>query len=421
MHTKRRWGAMLVSPYKPGGTPRHLAGRERELQAIRDYLAPVIAYGEKADAQMVLHGPRGIGKTSVMAAAAEEARATGFLVAWTSCRRQEAFLADLAHSVERELRRAGVNLPAKRWKLTVDRVGMEVAVPALAKVSAEVKRGTQPTPPAGVVSAVEDLLHEAAAAAAGTAGSHGAGVGLLVAIDELHAGDPGELAVLLNASQNLNRERGQNPVALLGAGLPSTLGTLTSAATFGERSRWLGLPELRDEDLADAIIAPASELGVTWDPAAVQMALAASHHYPHFVQVMGNAVWLAARPEDGHTIGVEHARAGIRAGTAEVTDLHRARWGSLTAAEKRIAATIAGLGRDEVVSRSAIEAAVGGDISPFRARLLDKAVLEDVGRGRLRFTLPGFADFVLAETHLGTPDEPHELPTARPQLGRGPR
>jgi len=184
---------------------------------------------------------------------------------------------------------------------------------------------------------------------------------------------------------------------------------LTAAATFGERSRWLGLPELADADLAAAIVEPAAALGVGWDQSAVQMLLAASHHYPHFVQVMGNAVWLATRPREGDTIGVDDARAGIRAGTAEVSDLHRARWGSLTAAEKRIVTAIAELGRDQVVSRSSIENAVGSDISIYRARLLDKAVVEDVERGQLRFTLPGFADFVLTETDLGATRAPRKL------------
>lgn len=397
-HSKE--AAVLVSPYKPGGTPRYLAGRGRELQAIRDYLAPVVAYGEKADAQMILHGPRGIGKTSVMAAAAEEAKQHGFVVAWTSCHRQEPFLADLAQAIERELRRADVLPSNDRWRTTVDRVALEVGVPEVAKLSAEVRRGTRPLPPTGAVTALEDLLHDAAAAAAGTT-SHGVGVGLLVAIDELHAGAPGEMAILVSASQNLNRERELNPLAIMGAGLPSTLGILTSAATFGERSRWLGLPELEDAELAAAIVEPAAALGVRWDPTAVQMVLAASHHYPHFVQMMGNAVWHAARPERGAAITVENARAGIRAGAAEVSDLHRARWGSLTPAEKRIVTAMAELGHDACVSRGAVEQAVGSDISTYRARLLDKAVVEDVERGQLRFTLPGFAAFVLAEGDLG--------------------
>lgn len=59
---------MLVSPYTPGDRPKRLAGRSEDLQAIRDYLAPVLAYGEKANAQMILHGPRGVGKTSLMGA-----------------------------------------------------------------------------------------------------------------------------------------------------------------------------------------------------------------------------------------------------------------------------------------------------------------------------------------------------------------
>ena len=392
---------MLISPYKPGGTPPYLAGRSRELQAIRDFLAPVVAHGEKADAQMVLHGPRGIGKTSVMAAAASQAAEDGFVVAWTSCHRKEPFLADLARSIDRALERAEVTDPP-RLRATVDRVALEVGVPAVAKLSADFKRGHKPTPPSGAIAAVEDLLTQAAVASSGSQ-THGSGVGLLIAIDELHAGAPGELAILLNASQNLNREREHYPLAILGAGLTSTLGILTSAATFGERSRWLGLPELQDEDLAEAIVAPATELGVSWHPDAVRLVLAAAHRYPHFVQVMSSAVWHAARPDDGGTIGPHDAHAGINVGKQEVADLYQARWDSLTPAESRLVATIAHLGGDNPVDRAAVDNAFGGDISPYRARLLDKAVIEDAARGQLRFTLPGFAAFVVSESDPSSP------------------
>ena len=58
---------------------------------------------------------------------------------------------------------------------------------------------------------------------------------------------------------------------------------------------------------------------------------------------------------------------------------------------------VARLGGDGPVARRDVQEAVGRDISKYRARLLDKAILEDVERGTLRFTLPGFADFVLTE------------------------
>ena len=37
-------------------------------------------------------------------------------------------------------------------------------------------------------------------------------------------------------------------------------------------------------------------------------------------------------------------------------------------------------------------------ISVPRDRLLDKGIIEAAGHGRLRFTLPGFADYVRSQT-----------------------
>lgn len=301
----------------------------------------------------------------------------------------------MAHAIDRELQRADTwRRSGRRWTRYVDKVGLELALPAVAKLSAELKRGDHPDPPPGAVSAVEDLLQEAARAAAG-ADSHGNGAGLIVAIDELHAGSLGELAVLLNANQNLNRDRTGTPLAILGAGIDATLGTLTTAATFGERSRWREVRELSVPALAEALTAPAEDLGVTWHPRAVEMVLEASHRYPHFLQIMGDAVWSHVRPAaGGFTISADDARAGIKIGDTQILSMYRARWGSLTEAEQNVVAAIASLGGDDPVGRADVEAQVGQRISVYRERLLDKAIIEAPDRGKLQFTLPLFADFV---------------------------
>ena len=268
---------MLPNPYTPGQTPHHLAGRAAEHEAIRDYLAPVIAYGDMAGPPMVITGPRGIGKTSLLDSIRDQARQDGFITACTSCQRGQPFLADLTYTIDRALR-----------------IGVEIAVPVVANLGLSLSRSRQehPRPPAGAISAVEDVLHLAANAAHGSGGRRG--VGLLVVIDELHAGAPGELAVLLNALQNLSHDRRENPFALMGAGIPSVGGILTAAATFGERSRWLPLPDLTIPELAEALQAPARDLDVTWTPDALDIAVTAAQHYPHFVQIIGSATWRTA-------------------------------------------------------------------------------------------------------------------------------
>ncbi len=394
---------MLPNPYTPGQVPRHLAGRKADQEAIRDYLAPVIAYGDMAGPPMVITGPRGIGKTSLLDSIRDQAHQDGFITAWTSCQRGQPFLGDLTYTIDRALRAADALPAPNRWSNAVDRIGVEFAVPAVANLGLSLSRSRQehPHPPAGAISAVEDALHLAARAASGSGGRQG--VGLLIVIDELHAGAPGELAILLNALQNLSHDRHHNPFALMGAGIPSVGGVLTAAATFGERSRWLTLPELTDTELSDALQAPARDLDVTWEPDALDIAVTAAQHYPHFVQIIGSATWRTARPNAGAIITSGVADAGAAAGTAEITALYDARWASVSEVERTVLAAMATAAPTPSgdIARRDIEQAVATDISTYRARLIDKAIIDDTQRGYLRFTLPGFADYIRRHTAPG--------------------
>lgn len=396
---------MLPNPYTPGQTPHHLAGRAAEQEAIRDYLAPVIAYGDMAGPPMVITGPRGIGKTSLLDSIRDQARQDGFITAWTSCQRGQPFLADLTYTIDRALRAADALPAPSGWTNALDRIGVEIAVPVVANLGLSLSRSRQehPRPPAGAISAVEDVLHLAANAAYGSGGRRG--VGLLVVIDELHAGAPGELAVLLNALQNLSHDRRENPFALMGAGIPSVGGILTAAATFGERSRWLPLPDLTIPELAEALQAPARDLDVTWTPDALDIAVTAAQHYPHFVQIIGSATWRTARPTAGDTITSHHAHAGAAAGATEITSLYDARWASVPDAERAVLTAMAKAHPTPAgdIARRDIEQALGTDISTHRARLIDKAIIDDTQRGYLRFTLPGFADYIRHHTTPGPP------------------
>ncbi|KAB2807153.1 hypothetical protein F9L07_27040 [Pimelobacter simplex] len=76
--------------------------------------------------------------------------------------------------------------------------------------------------------------------------------------------------------------------------------------------------------------------------------------------------------------------------------MHRARWGSATPTEQAFLAAMAATGLDNV-TRVAIATGMGRDsrsISAPRERLIDKGVIEPVGHGLVRFTLPGFGAFV---------------------------
>lgn len=71
---------MRSSPYRPGaGTlPPVLAGRDRLLQRLMLGLNDVAAVGRVRTQDVILIGPRGVGKTVAVSAYGEQARASGF-------------------------------------------------------------------------------------------------------------------------------------------------------------------------------------------------------------------------------------------------------------------------------------------------------------------------------------------------------
>lgn len=391
------------NPYTPGQVPRVLAGRGAELRRIRDLAARVAAYGELGGPPLVFHAPRGLGKTSLLRIAQRRAGADGFLSAWISCSRRRPFLPEVVHVVARTLERADFTPDGRRrWHARLDRVGLEFGLPGV-RVSAEIDTGADAAgssaPPGAPIAALEDLLHEAATLVR----AHG-GAGLLVFLDELHAAAPDDLATLLNALQNLDGEREENPLAVIAAGLPVTPEAITGAATFGERSTFVALDVLAPDDAATLLTAPAEALGVQWTPDAVDLVVEEARGHPYFLQLMGQATWDAAAVAgprgDSSSIDADAVRAGVPAAAAQLDAMYRTRWRSATRSEQRFLAAMARAATDsggDHVARAQIAGILARDsraLSVPRERLIEKGVIEPVGHGLVRFTLPGFAAYV---------------------------
>ena len=390
----------LPNPYTPGQVPRVLAGRTSELTRIRDQVGRVATFGELGGPLLVFHAPRGLGKTSLLRTAQRQTAELGFVSAWVACSRERPFLPELVRVIERSLQRADITPTGEagaRWRSRLDKISVELGVPGV-KVRADLANQAAPgsAPPAGAapIAALEDLLHDAAQVVRGRGGA-----GLLVFIDELHAASADDMAILLNALQNLDGEREHNPLAVISAGLPVTPEALTRAATFGERSSFVPLDVLDDTDARAALSAPAEALGVHWADAALDRVVSEARGHPYFLQLVGSATWNAARPVAGDPITEESVVAGVPAATEQLTAMYRARWRSATRAEQAFLAAMAAAGTENV-GRAQIAATLGQDtraISVPRERLIEKGVIEPVGHGLVRFTLPGFAVYVRSQ------------------------
>ena len=401
---------MEPNPYTPSGRPRVFVGREEERSRLRDRLARVVAYGEMMGPLTVVTGPRGLGKTSLLRDVADQAVEDGFVVAWVSGVKHQPFLGDVVHQVTGALRRAEVVDDRERSGRRVQEVGLEVSA-GIAKVSAKLGADRAHAEPTGaLLGPVEDFFRTSCALVRDRGGA-----GVLLVIDELHAPllsragperpyDPAPAAsvdagVLLNVVQHMDADRSAFAVGVLGAGLPPTKALLSQAATFGERSHEMVLAAL-DQATAEAVLVePARRVGVEWAADALAAAVAQADGYPQTLHVIGSATWEAARPDRGHVIDLADVEGGRAAAAADLASLFETRWALASEAERAFLRAMA-KHAESSVRRGAIAAELGVDtdaLGMVRRSLLNKGVVEAPARGRLRFTIPGFGEFVRAQ------------------------
>ena len=393
------WYAMpmraLANPYMPQSFPFTLAGRDHELSTALQLVSGTLATGHAAPGGVVLYGVRGVGKTSALREVSRIANAEyGFVSAWVAAAKGQPFLPSLAATIKTALENYAV-VPKGKWSL--DSLGLTVKAGPV-NASATAKKQQQSPPVVWNVSEVEALLRNAADLCQNRDGST-LGTGLLLFVDEMHAVNNDELAILLNALQNISHDEMFSPrFVFLGAGLPSIRGVITKAATFGERSRFMAIGDLDTQATRRALVEPAAAAGVSYHPDALEMLADATNGYPYFVQLFGYHAWEIAQPNSGDVIGADAVQQALERADIDVTNLFVSRLSSATSSERDFIVALAQLVGDGTARRSDIARMLGrttSSISDVRSKLIDKAIITEQERGRVRFTVPGFAQFVL--------------------------
>ena len=380
---------MLPSPYSPGALPVYLAGRGAELETIRVRLARTSMLGRSGGPLLAFYGSRGLGKTSLLRAAQREAAAAGYLTVWVTGRDDVALAPDLATSLTDEIKRRTTGQKAKGVLQSISKIQVEVGIPG-AKVGVEADRARSE-------AAVEDSL-----ATAGQFAREHDHHGLAVFVDEFQEARLADRRSLLIALQHFDGDPEGRPVAIIAAGLPSMLGAVPEAATFGERTDFIEIGLLGDVAVAEALRLPAQELGVSWSDDAILAAIESAGGYPHRVQLIGDAAWEAGRPDAGDVIGTAQVRMGAEHAEQRMAGVFRSRMAKINPEQRRVVMAMAELG-DGPVSRAALAGRLGVTseaLSRPRKELIDRGLVETAGRGLLRFTIPGFAEFLRTQTDL---------------------
>ena len=187
------------------------------------------------------------------------------------------------------------------------------------------------------------------------------------------------------------------PVALAGAGLPNLQVRLLRAKPYADRLfEYRELGRLRGPEARVALVKPAALLGADFatDVADVVVGLAAG--YPYFLQQYGRELWDAAGTSPITMADLNEVRDFVQEQLART--FYGTRFELASDAEQRYLAAMASLGAPPYSSAEvarAWDAADQRQASMHRDSLIQKGLIWSPRRGRVDFTVPLFADFLL--------------------------
>lgn len=358
---------MAKNPFTPtfGRVPAHFAGRAGILSAMERALdnGP-----DDPNLTSILVGPRGTGKTALLASVAREASARGWVTARVSA--GEGMLEDV---IERAWESAS-HLVAKEsgTRLKSLSVGQGVAVEF---ERADAPRGNWRTQMNGLLDRLAELE-----------------VGLLITVDEVRP-DVEEMRRLAAVYQHFVGE--DRNVALVMAGLPSNVAQLVSdeSVSFLRRARQHHLGRVDDADIEIAFRRTLADAGAQIDDDAVAVAVSAIEGYPYMLQLVGYWTWEQA---DGAPIRAEHVARGTRQALQELTDgVLAATYRELSRGDVRFLEAMVSC--EQPASLANISAKMGvksNYASKYKERLLVAGVLGEAGQGHYSIDLPGFRQYV---------------------------
>ena len=342
-------GAGVRNPFRPGhgGAPPYLAGREPEQALFREVMDDLRS-GAPVSRSLVLYGPRGNGKTALLAWVEREAESDAGLDAhWL----------------------VGSEIPAPAD--FVARLGLGSWLRKIAPESVSV---------AGIGVSLRGggdrplLLAEALEARAKAKP-------LLILLDEAHTLRPEVGQWLLNAAQTAGRRA---PFLLVLAGTPDLRARLSEMeASFWNRAEQLPLGRLDEGAAGEAIRRPLAEDGIGVEEGALARMVRESHGYPFFVQLWGRAAWDRVR---GAGAGAGPVTMAVVEEAAGEFEIRRNRYYSDRYRE---------LKKRELLPAARAVAAAFRDEARLSDAALDRTLERSAGDG------PGIAEAAEALEHLG--------------------
>jgi hypothetical protein len=380
-----------LNPYTPGAgvRPPALVGRDREIESFGLLLERLLR--GRAERSFLITGLRGVGKTVLLGAFAEQARLAG----WASIEGEISSEAPFGPRIALLVRRALLELaPRDRWRQRLRRAaGVLRSFSITVSTDGSVTGSVDVDPIEGAADSGElgEDLSDLFVAVGEAAREHDSGVVFL--LDEIQFLSNTELEALIRALHRVSQR--QLPLALAGAGLPNVARLAGEAKSYAERLfTFPVLGPLPGEDAREALIRPAAELEVTYDRRAVEAVLAFAEGYPYFIQEYGDVLWDHAVGPDVTAVEAVEAQALVEARLD--SNFFRVRIERASEQEIRYLRAMAELG-SQPQTAAAVAAVLrrrSDQLGKVRTRLIDKGLLFAPTYGRAAFTVPQFDRFL---------------------------
>lgn len=340
---------------------------------------------------MLVTGLRGVGKTVLLTSFEERASERG----WTTVEAEITKTTDFGLRMAQLVRRALFQLaPKARWR--------ERAIRAAAVLkSFQLTVAPDGTLTAGInVDAAEGLadsgdlgedLTDLLVALGEAAREHDSGVAFL--IDEVQLLKAPDFEALIAALHKTVQRC--LPITLVRAGLPQLPRLAGEAKSYAERLfRFPRIGRLSPAETEQALVEPAMQLGVLYEPSAVEATTQYTEGYPYFVQEYGNVLWDLAETSPITTANVTDARETVEARLDG--GFFRVRAERMTALELRYMRAMAELGPEPQQAKdvAVLLGRTSEQVGPVRSRLIDKGLLYTLGHGLAAFTVPQFDRFM---------------------------
>ena len=351
-----------------GKTPPVVAGRDSYFQDFAEALYDGPGTHERIS---IVTGPRGIGKTVLLNEFEEAARQQSWLV--ISETTTEHFNERIRDTLIRKIR----EVPPDSTRLSFDSTSDQAPSQSLRSVLEECfslletidqKMGKPPT-------------------------------GILITLDELHYAHVRDIIEFGTTMQHMIREDREIAVAM--AGIPGAVKPLLAAiegrnpVTFLRRANRIEMGLVPLDSVANALEAPALEVGIEWTPEALELGTEATGGYPFMIQLVGQH---AFRNTSGGIIDESAVRAGIETARRKLGELvHEPSLADLSDVDRTF---LTAMSKDDGPSRMAdIAERMGVDTQyagTYRRRLIEAEMIRPTGRGFVDYELPYIREYLRA-------------------------